>query len=267
MDRVYKIIILVSLIFLLNVQANYVKGKNIFLKKCVSCHAEFIPLDKLKDNFRNHNNKLLNLKAQAFNRIEYKILRGKNQIGSIDDDIDIRRDAVLEYLTQTLYNPNDEITLASKRSRSHYIKKKSMKGQISNKEINYLVDFIFEYKSNHTFNKIKENIKLDQNSIIDNAIKNNKKIIVEATSKGCHYCIKMKKEVLLNEEVKSKINKNFIFIEVNVDDSTLPFNLEKSFPNITPTFFFLDKNANLQNYYPGSWNKKDFYKLLDENKE
>ena len=267
MDRVYKIIILVSLIFLLNVQANYVKGKNIFLKKCVSCHAEYISLDKLKDNFRNHNNKLLNLKAQAFNRIEYKILRGKNQIGTIDDDIDIRRDAVLEYLTQILYNPSDEISLASKRSRAHYVKKKSMKNQVSDEEIKYLVDFIFEYKVNHTFNKIKENANLDEDSIIKNAIRNNKRIIVEATSKGCHYCKKMKKEVLLLDEVKKVINKDFIFIEVNVDKSSLPFNLEKSFPNITPTFFFLDKNANLQNYYPGSWNKKDFYKLLDENKE
>ena len=266
MVKIYKIII-VNLIVLLSLQASYIKGKDIFLKKCVSCHKEYIAIDKLMDNFRNHDNKLLNLKAQAFNRIEYKILRGKNQIGSIDDDIDIRKDAVLEYLTQTLYNPSDEISLASKRSRDHYVKKKSMKNQVSNEEIKYLVDFIFEYKVNHTFNKIKENANLDEKSILKNAILNNKMIIVEATSKGCHYCKKMKKEVLLLDEVKKTINKDFIFIEVNVDKSSLPFNLEKSFPNITPTFFFLDKNATLKNYYPGSWNKKDFYKLLDENKE
>jgi len=246
--------------------ASYIDGKKVFDTKCSSCHKEYVSLDKLQDNFRNHNNELLNLKAQAFNRIEYKILRGKKQIGSIADDIDIRRDAILDYLKDYLNNPNEENSLASKRSRSHYSKKKSMKGQISNQEFEYLVDFIFEYKKNHTFNIIKATSNLDENNIIKKAIKNNKKVIVEATSKSCHYCKKMKNEVLSLEEVKIKISQDYIFIEVNVDDMALPFNLQKSFYNITPTFFFLDQNGKLKNSYPGSWNKRDFYKLLKENK-
>ena len=259
-----KILLFISISVILN--ASYIDGKKVFGKKCSSCHIEYVSLDKLKDNFRNYNNKLLNLKAPAFNRIEYKILRGKKQIGSIDDDIDIRRDVVLEYLKDYLNNPDEDNSLASKRSRSHYPQKKSMKGQISNQEFIDLVDFIFEYKINHTFNIIKATSDLDENSIINQAIKNHKKIIVEATSKECYYCIKMKKDVLSKNDVKNKISEDFIFIEVNVDDITLPFNLQKDFPNITPTFFFLDKHGKLKRYYPGSWNKKDFYKLLKENK-
>ena len=194
MDKIIKNII-VSLVLVLNLQANYIQGKDVFLNKCVSCHVEYVPINKLIENFRKYDNKLLNLKAQSFNRIEYKILRGKKQIGSSADDIDIRRDAVLDYLKDFLTNPRDEISLASKRSRKHYSKKKNMKGQVSDKEFEYLIDFIFEYKINHTFKVIKATSKLNQNDIIKQAIKTNKRIIVEASSKDCHYCKKMKKEV------------------------------------------------------------------------
>ena len=55
MDKIIKSII-VSLVLILNLQANYIQGKDVFLNKCVSCHVEYVPINKLIDNFRNKNN-------------------------------------------------------------------------------------------------------------------------------------------------------------------------------------------------------------------
>ena len=260
-----KLLILIF-IFIINIDASYVQGKNVFLEKCISCHNEYISIEDLINNFRNHKNKLLNLKAPPFNRIEYKILRGKKQIGSLDDDYDLRREAIKDYLVSYLENPNPKNSLSSKRSRSHFPKKQSMKGQITNRQYEYLLDFIFEYKKNHTFKKNKNNNEINEKKILKKAIIENKKILIFATSDDCYYCKKMKKDVLSLDSIKNILNENYIFLEIYVNKVYLPFKLEKSFPNITPTFFFLDKNANLNKLYPGSWNKEDFLKILKEHK-
>jgi thiol:disulfide interchange protein len=198
--------------------------------------------------------------------VEYKILRGAKQIGSSADDYDLRRDIIKEYLVEYLDNPNPENSLASKRSRSHYAQKKSMKGQVSNTEIEYLLDFIFEYKKNHTFKSIKENNEIDEKYILQLAQKQNKKILVFATSDDCYYCKKMKKNTLSSKSVKEALTQDYIFLETYVNKVYLPFALEKSFPNITPTFFFLDNKGKLEKLYPGSWNEKDFLRMLKEHK-
>jgi thioredoxin-related protein len=258
--------IIVLVVLILNIEASYVKGKDVFLAKCASCHAEYVSIEDLINNFRNHKNKLLNLKAPAFNRIEYKILRGNKQIGTSEDDYDIRRAAIKEYFVSYLENPNSDDSLASKRSRRHYPQKQSMKGQLSDDEIENLLDFIFEYKKNHTF-KIKKDInEINENQVLSTALKTNKKILVFATSEDCHYCKKMKKNVLSLNNIKEELNQNYIFLEVYVNKVYLPFALEKKFPNITPTFFFLNKMGALDKIYPGSWNEKDFLKMLKDHK-
>ena len=113
-------------------------------------------------------------------------------------------------------------------------------------------------------------IKLDNNekteTILQIATSNNKKIIIKATSDDCYFCEKMDKEVFELEEVRNKINNNFIMVEVDVTSVLLPFNLNKVYDGMTPTFFMLDGKGNLQNQYPGSWTKKDFLLILDENR-
>jgi thioredoxin-related protein len=75
----------------------------------------------------------------------------------------------------------------------------------------------------------------------------------------------MDKEVFALNDVKNEINKNFIFLKVDIEDVSLPFNLNKGYRGMTPTFFALDENAKLINKYPGSWTKDDFLLILKEN--
>ena len=104
----------------------------------------------------------------------------------------------------------------------------------------------------------------NENQILQFAKKSKKLILVEATSKYCYYCIKMDRNVFNKLDIQKKIDKNYIFIKVYVDDYKLPFNLEKYYKHITPSFFILDSNKNLLSSYPGSWSKEDFEIILDE---
>lgn len=94
------------------------------------------------------------------------------------------------------------------------------------------------------------------------AQKAHKMILIEATSEYCGYCVKMKKEVLSDKEVKEVISKKYIFKEIMVGSQKLPFALEDEFGGMTPTFFILDANGKLLKQIPGSWNKSDFLDFI-----
>lgn len=100
------------------------------------------------------------------------------------------------------------------------------------------------------------------NTLSKEAQKSHKMILIEATSAYCGYCIKMKKEVLSDKEVKELIEKKYIFKEIMVDSQKLPFGLEKEFGGMTPTFFIIDSNGKLLKKIPGSWNKSDFLDFI-----
>ncbi|HIP56130.1 MAG TPA: thioredoxin family protein [Arcobacter sp.] len=249
-----------------NIWIKFEKGREVFLSKCVSCHIENIPLAVVMDNFRNHQNKLLNLKAPPFNRIEYKILRSNKSIGSAQDDTDMRDYAIEDYLKYYLTNPKHSISSLSKISKRSFVPKEP-RNDISDEEYSYLSTFILEFQKNHKENLNKDKSNINEEQILKGAKNLNKYIIVEATSKDCYYCKKMKKEVLSKDDVQDIMGKDYIYIEANVDKTKIPFDLEKIFLKITPTFFFLDENAKVIKMYPGSWNKKDFLNMLEEHKK
>ena len=123
-----------------------------------------------------------------------------------------------------------------------------------------------EYKYNLA--KTQENKELvlnDETLILRKAQKENKKIIVYATSKSCFFCKKMDKEVLSLSDVKKKIDENYVYMKVDVDETKLPFELQKVYKEITPTFFIVSKDGTYIKQYPGSWTKSDFLEILKEN--
>ena len=75
----------------------------------------------------------------------------------------------------------------------------------------------------------------------------------------------MDKEVLSLAEVKKKIDENYVYMKVDVDETKLPFELQKVYKQITPTFFILAKDGTYIKQYPGSWTKSDFLEILKEN--
>ena len=258
-------ILLVSLLLLLNLNADYKDGKEIFEQKCSTCHGQFIAINTLKENFFEKNNELLNLKSPTVNMLAYAIMDSPKKIGD-ENDVEMREIEIETYLKSYLKNPDRFNSICDEHILQFYDTKQSMK--LSDDEYNNLAIFFMEYKNNLENIEVKNintSSTINEAKILKKAKEENKQIIVYATSKSCYFCKKMDKEVLALEEIKKQIDKNYIYIKNDMDESSLPFGLQNVYKKITPTFFIVSKDGKYIKQYPGSWTKSDFTEILKEN--
>lgn len=85
-------------------------------------------------------------------------------------------------------------------------------------------------------------------------------VMINATSKGCHYCEDMEVAVFKDVAMAEYIEKRFVPVKVNLSEEKMPLGLKVS---MTPTFFFVSKEGELIKTVPGSWNQEDFRSFLD----
>ncbi|MCR8709432.1 thioredoxin family protein [Aliarcobacter butzleri] len=260
-------IIFLSLLFILNLFADFKEGETLFKSKCSSCHIDYIFMNVLKENFFEKNNKLLNLKAPTVNMIVYAIMDSPKKIGD-SNDIEMQEMEIENYLKSYLENPDRFNSICDEHILLFYDNKMSMKGELKDEDYKNLTTYFMLYKDNskNIDDELKKvNLSIDEKAILEKAKKENKKIIVYASSKSCYFCKKMDRDVLSLEEVKKEMNKNYIFIKNDIEESALPFNLDKEYKKVTPTFFILSKDAIFKKQYPGAWIKSDFLEILKEN--
>ena len=244
------------------------EGETVFKAKCSSCHAGHIAAERLKENFFEKKNTLLNLKAPSVNMLAYTIMDSPKHIGDPSDP-EMQQMEIEEYLKDALYDPKPENSICDANFAKYYDVKKSMKGKVTPKEITALSHYFMRYKKEwrkaHPKKKRILSESYKEEDLLKDAVKENKRIIIEASSSTCHFCKKMKKEVLDREDIQKNIDKDYLFVEIDIDKMKLPFGLQKAFQGITPTFFFLSKEGRLLNQYPGIWNVRDWNLILREN--
>ncbi len=262
-----KKILFITSFFIFNVFASseYEEGKKVFESKCSSCHSSHIEINKLKDNFFDKGNKLLNLKAPTVNMLAYAIMDSPKKIGD-PEDIEMRQIEIEEFLKSYLQKPDRFNSICDDHILKYYETKTSMKGLLSDDDYINLSYFFMEYKQNlPKKNEVVLNSDFNEDEIILNAQKDDKLIMVYATVQDCYYCKKMEKNVLSHKDIKQKIDKNYLYIKVDVEEKGLPFNLVEKYKKITPSFFILNSNGEFITQYPGSWTKSDFEEILKEN--
>ncbi len=213
-------------------------GEEIFKRKCVNCHQLYIPVEKIKENLIQKN-QLLHLRAPSLNMIAWALLRGPKRLGAGDSEF--LEEEIIDFLTEYLYNPNKESSLCEPQMMQYYDKKPSMKGKVSQEEIKALAKFFINYKVPKSKVQVKEKKEFDADNLLKKAAKEQKLILIMASSKTCNYCKKMKKEVLSKKEVQLFLKKNFVFSEIDIDEYFLPFDLDNK--AITPAFFVLDNTG------------------------
>lgn len=255
-----KFLLLIAMLYSLD--ASYDEGRKVFNKKCASCHSEFIKTSVLINNFINEN-KILNLKAPAFNRVVYKILHGRKAVVNSTDMKDDQKKDVREYLEDYLTFPRFGISVSNIRSRKIYPKKKSMKGKVTKKEYDLLTDYIMEYEKHFKPTILKKKVNIDEKKLLEKAKKTNKNILIEAATKKS-YGSKYMKKVLSNITIKKEIKKHFIYKKVYIDKHKLPFNLNKACGEIVPSYFILNPKGKLVHVLQTTVNKKEFLKMLKE---
>ncbi|MGB6329074.1 MAG: thioredoxin fold domain-containing protein [Halarcobacter sp.] len=258
--------ILISSFMAVCLNADFKEGEKLFEEKCASCHKDYIPFKKLKENFFERNNTLLNLSIPTENMLAWAIMESSRKVGDPNDP-EMRSVEIEEYLKSYLANPDINNSICDQHALKYYDKKEAIK--ITAEEAELFAAYFMAYKENRLKNTPNEEKSLekifDEKKLIEKATKEGKHFIIYASSKSCYYCKKMDKEVLSLDEVKNKINEDYIFVKIDVDNMKLPFGLKKYFKGMTPTFFVLTNSGELLNTYPGAWVKKDYLEILKEN--
>ncbi len=265
--KIFHLLSLLSITLSTMIHAGYQEGKILFQEKCSSCHSDFVPSKILKDNFFNKHNTLLNMKAPSVNMLAYALIDSPTHIGDKDDP-EMQEMEIEEFLKDYLFDPNPENTVCDPSFMKYYDTKTSLKGKVTEEEILHVAQFFMQYKKMRQKLQPKVEKKLTKNynvqQLLADAQKENKIIIIEASTADCHFCKKMKREVISTNKIQTLLEKDFLFVEVDIDKTKLPFGLKKSFKGVTPTFFFVSKKGKLISNFPGSWNLKDFTLILNE---
>ncbi len=244
----------------------FAAGKKLFAQKCSSCHAGYVPADRLKENFFEKNNTLLHLKAPTVNMLAYAIMRSPKHIGDPRDP-EMRGDEIAAYLEDTLTHPQRSNTICDPNFMKFYDVKKPLTPPLTEAEYDTLSFFFMHYKAEHSKHNPRPAKHLtstySMTNILEEAKRTHKRVILEAMSPTCHFCKIMERDVIETEPVQTLLQKGYLFVKLNVDKQMFPLGLDKVYKHVTPSFFVLDANGTLEGHYPGSWKQRDFTMILN----
>jgi len=113
---------------------------------------------------------------------------------------------------------------------------------------------------------------IDLDTICNEAKKSHKHVLVFLHKPACGYCERMIEFTLPDEEIAQKIQKNFIFVDIDISDpGKVNFNnfkgTKREFAislgyDIYPTSAFIDENREVVYLQPGYKNKDKFLNIL-----
>ena len=242
------------MILLLSIFAN--EGKILFEKHCSSCHTPFIAMSKLKENFLDHNNTLLNLKAPTLNQLSYRL---KQRVGDRHGDKDLHRMEVTAFMSDYVLHPSIDKSVCLDDVMQYFETMPSLKGLVSEEDLDKIGTYLYDF--DEVMIKKKSLQYEGFSTALAKAKKEHKIIMIKAMTKECHFCRKMDREVMIEPEVIQAIQKDFIPVSIDISIHALPLGLKT---DITPSFIFIDENAHVLGNIPGAWGKEDFLALLKE---
>ncbi len=249
----------IALAMLLYLNALYaMEGKEVYEKKCASCHQGYISMSKLKENFQDYNNTLLKLTAPTLNQLSYRL---KKSIGDPKGDNEIHRMEVAAFISEYVLYPDRQKSLCLDEVMRSFKTMPSLKGKISEDELEAVSTYIYDFDEK----VVKEHSVQYEGfeKALQKAKKEHKIIMLKVMTKDCYYCRKMDREVMVEKEVVDMLEENFISVSIDISTTELPLGLKAEF---TPSFIFIDENAKVLMNLPGAWNKMDFLDILREAK-
>lgn len=234
------------------------EGKEVYEKKCASCHQGYISMSKLKENFQDYNNTLLKLTAPTLNQLSYRL---KKSIGDPKGDNEIHRMEVAAFISEYVQYPDRQKSLCLDEVMQVFKTMPSLKGKISEDELEAVSTYIYEFDEKTVEKNSVQYEGFEQ--ALQKAKKEHKIIMIKVMTKDCYYCKKMDREVMVEQEVVDRLEEDFISVAIDVSTTQLPLGLKAEF---TPSFIFIDENGTVLMNLPGAWNKTDFLDILKEAK-
>ena len=234
-------------------------GEAIFKKHCTACHSLYISQNKLLSNFE-HNNQELKLKAPTLNQLSFSL---KDRIGDRKGDVESQLFEVENFIANYLEHPNKHKGVIPRYINKFFGVMPSMKGVLDEDEVEAVSQYIYEYSENMM---IKQGVKRHTyEEALKVAKKEHKIIVIEGYLPYCRFCIRMDKEVLVENEVKKVLNKNFVLVKMNLLLEKLPLKIKRLG---TPSFYFIgSEGKKIIEMVEGFGNSTEFIELLNDVKE
>jgi thioredoxin-related protein len=230
-------------------------GETVFAKKCASCHQYYIHQNEIIANAKN-NNADLNLTAPTLTEISFML---KDQVGDRTLDPEGQKFQIEEWLADYLDDPTKEKGVIPDEFTRFFKPMPSMKGKLSEEEIEALTDFIYGYSEKMTVEHSVERHSYEEAAKIAKAGK--KIIIIEGFIPFCRGCIRMDREVMVEERVKEALDKDFVFVKKNLLTEKLPLGIKRLG---TPSFYFIDSEGKkVLEMVQGSGTADEFIELLE----
>ena len=234
-------------------------GEAIFEEKCSSCHASYIPQNQLISNFFEHNNTVLKLKAPTLNQLSFSL---KDDIAGRKGDAESQKMVVEEYIEAYLDDPSKLRGVVSWRITQYFDKMPSMKGELSEDELEAVSEYIFDYMEDMITKYSAKTYSVEEAMQI--AKKEGKIVAIKGYMPYCSWCLKMDREVLVEQKVKDIMEKDFVFAKVNVLTEKLPLGMKRL---STPSFYFIDSDGKtILDMVAGSGTIEEFVSLLESMK-
>ena len=235
-------------------------GEEVFDKKCASCHSYYIPQSQLLSNFLEHNNTELHLKAPTLNQLSFAF---KDKVGNKREDAEAQKMYIEEFIADYLDQPDKSKGVVSKKITRYFETMPSMKGQLSEEETEALASYIYDYSENMIIQHSVKRHSVEE--ALQIAKKEGKIVLIEGYIPFCPWCIKMDREVMVNEKVKEVLNKDFVLAKANLLIEKLPLGMKVL---NTPSFYFIDSDGKtILDMVEGSGTVDEFITLLKSVKQ
>jgi len=226
MKVIFFIVMLGSLLFSFN------DAEKIFKRQCSVCHVDYIAQSKLIKNYE-HNNSDLNLTAPTLTELSFHL---REKIGDRRADKETQVMEIEDFLLDYLNHPDKNKSILNKDMLTHF--KTMPKQKLSEDDAELLSEYMFDFSEKMI---VKHSVK--RYSYVDalaKAKKENKIVLLEGYITSCRGCIKMDREVFVEDEVKKALDKDFVLVKQNVLAKKLPLGLESLG---TPAFYFIGNDG------------------------
>jgi len=206
--------------------------KEIFKIQCGSCHLGYIPQSKLIKNYEN-NNSDLNLTAPTLTELSFRL---REKIGDRRADKESQVLEIEDFLLDYVNHPDKKKSILRERVLKHF--KTMPKQKLSEDDAELLSEYMFDFSEKMIVEHSVKRYGYDEALV--KAKKENKIVLVEGYITSCRGCIKMDREVFVEDEVKQALNKDFVLVKQNVLAKKLPLGLESVG---TPAFYFITNDG------------------------
>ncbi len=204
----------------------------LFNARCGSCHQAYIPQAELLKNYE-HNNSDLNLSAPTLTELSFRL---RDQVGDRRADKESQLLDIEEFLLRYVNSPNREQSILPRGVLKHFKTMPAMK--LTEEEAEELAPYMFDFSEKMMIEHSVPRHSYQEALAI--AQKEDKIVLIEGYIPFCRGCMKMDREVLVDDRVKKALKQDFVVVKLNVLTQKLPLGL-KSIG--TPAFFFITKDG------------------------